>query len=49
MQGKIRKIIPERGFGFILTEKGDDVEFEMVVGEKGLMAVSVRPPKADVD
>jgi cold shock protein len=62
MQGKIRKIIRERGFGFIRTEKGDvffhrsalreldfhslqegdDVEFEMVLGEKGLTAVSVR-------
>ena len=66
MQGTIKRVIRDRGFGFIRAadgqevffhrsslrqlnfdalREGENVEFELERGEKGLRAVSVRPPQ----
>ena len=64
MQGTIKKVIRDRGFGFIRSAEGEEVffhrsslqelnfdglregqnvEFEMVKGDKGPRATTVRP------
>jgi len=67
MQGTIKKVIRDRGFGFIRSSEGEEiffhrsslqelnfdglregqnVEFEMVKGDKGPRATAVRPSQA---
>ncbi len=67
MQGTIKRVIRDRGFGFIRAadgqevffhrsslqqlsfdglREGENVEFEMERGEKGLRATAVRPGRS---